>query len=567
MVHHSAEQAMAFALADAAVQQLVALDPCTATELGVIDPDGRLTDFSPTGIAQRRAAVHGILREVAATDFAPDSVAGVTMAVMRERLGNLVDMSEAGDYLNDLNILASPPHAIRMSLELLPPETPLETVMGRLNAVPAALTGWREALSQGVEEGVPAAQRQALAVAEQLTTFGDEWVAQYVANRLSGDGVNSNADASGADQVAALEDAGNRASAAFMDAATWLTDIYEQSARPSDAVGHEAYARKARAWLGDDLDLKATYTWGWEELARVSAELRETAVEILPGVPVLQVKAFLDTNPAYQIEGVDRLTEYLTNLTVSVTNELDGNVFDIPSAIRQCDVKIAAQGTAAAPYYVPPSEDLSRPGSTWYPTRGKSEFPRWWLTGVWYHEGVPGHHLQFGMAAVNTNSLSRFQRTFGWTAGHAEGWALYAERLMSELGYFDDPGLRFGMLSAQVMRAARVVLDIGMHLQLSVPGGHPRAGQIVDAEFARRMLVDEAMLEPEFAASEVNRYLGLPGQAISYKVGERDWLALRALAQKKLGANFVLKDWHMFALGHGPMGLGPFRNLMHSHYG
>ncbi|MCH9815065.1 MAG: DUF885 domain-containing protein [Actinomycetia bacterium] len=548
------QQAEAFRLADSAVERLIALDPCTATELGVIDPAGRLTDFSPAGIEQRRIAVQEILEQVAQTRYPADQTAGITMAVMSERLGNLVDMAAAGDYLNDLNILASPPHAIRMALELLPPDTATATVIGRLNAVPAALSGWRESLELGVANGIPAAQRQALAVAEQLATFSSDWIPQFVSAR------------SGEEADPALLAAAERASAAFADSATWLRDVYEQSARRSDAVGAQTYARKARAWLGDDLDLAETYAWGWQELARVSKELRETAAEILPGVPIGEVKESLDQNPDYQLQGVPALTEYLSELTISATDDLDGAVFDIPAAVRRCDVKIAPQGAAAAPYYVPPSEDLSRPGSTWYPTRGKTEFPRWWLVGVWYHEGVPGHHLQFGMAAVNTDNLSRFQRTFGWTAGHAEGWALYAERLMAELGYLSDPALRFGMLSAQVMRAARVVLDIGMHLELAVPEGHPRAGQVVDAAFARRMLVEEAMLEPEFAASEVDRYLGLPGQAIAYKVGERDWFALRAQAQEHLGPAFDLKDWHTFALSHGPMGLGPFRSLMQRHY-
>ena len=553
MSQEAEQRAQAFRLADAAVERLIDLDPCTATELGVIDPQGRLTDFSPAGIEQRRVAVEEILKLVAQTNYPAEDAAGITMAVMSERLGNLVDMA-AGDYFNDLNVLASPPHAVRMALELLPPKTEVATVIGRLNAVPEALAGWREALELGVAHGIPAAQRQALAVADQLQTFSSDWIPQFVSTRMPGE----------ADP--ALEAAGDRAATAFADTATWLRDVYEQSARRSDAVGEQAYARKARAWLGDDLDLDQTYRWGWAELARVSAELREAAAEILPGAPVLEVKEFLDQNPDYQLHGVEALTEYLSDLTVSATDDLDGTVFDIPAAVRRCDVKIAPHGAAAAPYYVPPSEDLSRPGSTWYPTRGKTEFPRWWLVGVWYHEGVPGHHLQFGMAAVNTDALSRFQRTFGWTAGHAEGWALYAERLMAELGYLADPALRFGMLSAQVMRAARVVLDIGMHLELSVSEGHPRAGQIVDAAFARRMLIEEAMLEPEFAASEVDRYLGLPGQAISYKVGERDWLALRAQAQEQQGSEFDLKAWHMFALSHGPMGLGPFRCLMQRHY-
>ena len=538
----------AFELADTAVSELTALDPCTATELGIIDPQGRLTDFSPAGIADRAAATQSILERLDSLDVSGSESAEIAGSIMQERLGNLVEMADAGDYLNDLNILASPPQSIRMALELLPADCDPAVVQGRLADVGPALAGWREALSRGVVEGIPAARRQALAVAEQLEQTASGWLPAFVEKR--------------GDQAALLGDACGAAAFAMQDSATWLNDVYAQQARSTDAVGEEAYLRKARAWNGDDLDLAATYSWGWEELDRLRSELTETAQRVQPGLSLGDVKRYLDENPAYQIRGVDTLTEFLTSMTQDATAAMDGTLFDIPAEIKHCDVRIAAEGAAAAPYYVPPSEDLSRPGSTWYPTRGKDVFPRWWLVSVWYHEGVPGHHLQFGMAAVMREQLSRFQRVFGWTSGHAEGWALYAERLMDELGYFDDPALRFGYLSAQAMRAARVVLDIGMHLELDVPDSQDQAGQPVDAKFANRMLQEVAMLDADFAASEVDRYLGLPGQAISYKVGEREWLGLREQDRKRQGVDFDLKAWHMRALDHGPMGLGPFRSLM-----
>ncbi|MEI9907666.1 MAG: DUF885 family protein [Actinomycetota bacterium] len=138
--------------------------------------------------------------------------------------------------------------------------------------------------------------------------------------------------------------------------------------------------------------------------------------------------------------------------------------FDIDPRVNFCDVKIAPEGSAAAPYYMAPSEDLSRPGTTWLPTLGKTTFSWWRYPSMWFHEAVPGHHLQASMAIVQQERLSRFQRTVAWTSGYGEGWALYAERLMDELGGYEDEATELGFLAAQAWRAARVVLDIGMHL-------------------------------------------------------------------------------------------------------
>ncbi len=149
--------------------------------------------------------------------------------------------------------------------------------------------------------------------------------------------------------------------------------------------------------------------------------------------------------------------------------ELDGVHFDIPEPVKTVEAMIAPPGGAAAMYYTPPAEDFSRPGRTWYPTQGRTRFPLWGEVSIAYHEGVPGHHLQVAQVVFLADQLTRFQRTIGWTSGHGEGWALYAERLMGELGYLDVPDYELGMLRAQAMRSVRVVVDIGMHLELPIP--------------------------------------------------------------------------------------------------
>jgi uncharacterized protein (DUF885 family) len=221
---------------------------------------------------------------------------------------------------------------------------------------------------------------------------------------------------------------------------------------------------------------------------------------------------------------------------------------------------IAPPGGAAAMYYTPPSEDFTRPGRTWYPSMGLDRYPMWGEVTTAYHEGVPGHHLQCAQVVLQRERLSRVQR-MGFISGHGEGWALYAERLMDELGYLDRPEYRMGMLAAQALRAVRVVIDIGMHLELQIPATQPgpepafHPGERWTADLGQAFLFQRSRHPEAFMASEIVRYLGWPGQAISYKVGERVWLRARADARARHGDRFDLKAFHAYALDLGPLGL------------
>jgi len=187
----------------------------------------------------------------------------------------------------------------------------------------------------------------------------------------------------------------------------------------------------------------------------------------------------------------------------------------------------------------------------WSVPVGVTEFNTWRETTTVYHEGVPGHHLQIGQAVYNRARLNTYRRQLAGTSGHAEGWALYAERLMEELGYLDDPGDRFGMLDGQRMRAARVVLDIGVHL------GKPklRGTGKWDWDYALDFMGKNVNMSPEFVRFEVNRYFGWPGQAPSYKVGQRIWEQIRDEYRAREGAEFDIREFHRKALDIGGVGL------------
>lgn len=526
-----------YELADRAVEVIAAGDPCMAVLLGLAGDKPELTDYSPAGQERRQEDVAELLGALESLEGGDDRDR-IASEVMAQQFRHALAAAEAGDHLRDINIMGSPPQQVRMALEFSSAAECEEL----LRQVPDAMAGWRDSLALGLQSGLPASRRQAVAVASQLSVYAGDWLDEFTRDRSM--------------PSAAVE----HARRAFADTSVWLADVYAVDADEQDAVGEERYLRASDAFNGIDLDLDDTFAWGWDEIDRLTRELRHEADRLAPDLALPQVRQFLDADPDYQIHGTDALTAHLRDLTDSATERVDGELFSIDPRVRECGVELAAEGAAAAPYYIPPSEDLSRPGSTWYPVRGSEVFPRWWLQTVWFHEGVPGHHLQLGAIATEPD-ISRFQRVLGTSSGHAEGWALYAERLCDELGWFDEPGTRIGFLSAQLMRAVRVVVDIGLHTQRRVPRGLPGAQGHMTPKLAEQLLVDTALVEPGFAASEVDRYLGMPGQAISYKVGERTWLSLRDRAVESV-PDFDLKDWHMYAMRLGPMGLAQFEAEM-----
>jgi uncharacterized protein (DUF885 family) len=543
-------------LADRYVERFAALDPLAATGEGIAGHDHEMTDFSPDGAAERAELDRSTLRALDATALATDADR-IAAEVMRERLELAVTEHEAGERLRDLRVLGSPVQTVRMAFDLMARETADDwrVIAERMALVPQGLASIEDALAQGVASDVVAARRQAVACTKQADTWGGlDPATQPFFHALVDE-----YDASGVGDPALrrrLETLATRATEAYASLGRFLVEEYAPRAGERDAVGRDRYSLYARDFNGIELDLDETYAWGWDELHRIEHAMRAVAERIIPGADVDAVIDHLETDPARAVEGVEAFQRWNQELLDTTVAALDGTHFDIPGPVRQVEAMIAPPGGAAAMYYTGPAEDFSRPGRTWYPTQGRTRFPLWGEVSICYHEGVPGHHLQIGQVRYLADTLSRFQRTLAGTSGHAEGWALYAERLMGELGYLDDPAYELGMLRAQAMRAVRVVVDIGMHLELSIPTDeryHP--GETWTPELALPFVIERSKFPADFMASEVDRYLGLPGQAISYKVGERVWLGARDAARERAGATFDLKAFHRAALDLGPMGL------------
>ena len=550
----SAQGNAPFHIADEYVKATASLDTTQATYMGV-SASHKLTDHSPDGIEARVDLARRTLVEMAHAPVKSDRER-ICRDFILERLGVVVALHEAGENWRSLRLYEFPIQTIRQTFELAPRETidDWHRLAAWMKLVPQALDGYVSSLNLGLARGLPAARRQALLCAQQATAIsGIRSTGRAYFPAL--------ADACPFESArAALEEGALMASDAYAALAIYLRQDYAPVAPEYDPVGRERYALAVRDFIGiDAIDLEDTYAWGWDELHEIQTRMAAVAHQVLPGSSLAAAVHLLRTDPGRGIAGAANYIQFLQELTDRAISTLDSVHFDIPEAIRRCEVVPAPVGGGAAMYYTPPSEDLSRPGRIWCPTTGRTTFPLWAEVTTAYHEGVPGHHLQIGLVHCLHEDLSRYQRLLGWVSGHGEGWALYAERLMGELGCFDVPDYELGMLFAQALRAVRVIVDIGLHLQLPIPRGSEGAGQVWSRELAIPYIDRYARYPGAFAESEADRYLGMPAQAISYKIGERTWLSIRNTLKVAQGADFNLRRFHTRALNLGPLGLDLLR--------
>lgn len=547
-------------ISDRFVEELATLDPIAGTYLGIPGGDEELTDYSPEGHHARAELARRSLAEVSAAE-PTDASEEVAKAVFLERVGLDVELHEVGADMASLNVIASPVQELRQVFDLMPTETSENwaTIAKRLAAMPAAVAGVRAGLTQAAADGNVAAVRQVKRVAEQCETWsgrrgGESFFATMVGR------------AEGVDEAVRddLALAAAKAGEAYAGLADFLRTELLAKAPEKDAVGEQRYRLWSRFFTGAQLDLREAYEWGWREFAEIEAEMKQVAGRIKPGATLAEAATALDADTRYRVHGQAAYADWMQTVSDQALAELRGSHFDIPDELMRLECRIAPPGGGVGAYYTGPTDDFSRPGRMWWSVPAdKEDFPTWRELSTVYHEGVPGHHLQVATSVHQAKRLNKFQRLACFVSGHGEGWALYAERLMRELGYFDDDGTLLGMLNDQLFRAARVVVDIGMHLELEIPGGTGfHEGQRWTPELGLEFMLTRTITDADHVHDEIDRYLGWPGQAPSYKLGERLWLAARNDAQQRHGSAFELKRFHREALQMGGMGLDTLREQL-----
>ncbi|CAN5352275.1 DUF885 domain-containing protein [soil metagenome] len=544
------------AIAEHWVTTLIDLNPDVAIWIGVDGRLGEYADLSPAGQEVQLEASKKVIAQLeSATPV--DDVDRVTQTDLLADLRLGVESHEARLHLRDLNVIASPAQEIRETFDLMPHATASDwaTIAERLGNVGGAVDGYIETLRAGIAAGVVPARRQVVEVATQARKHSDPLGFFF---DFTG-GAELEGGAALPDALTSDLQKGAQASAAAYDR---LADFLEKELAPAasevDAVGRELYALQSRHFLGAVVDLDETYEWGIAELQRMVDEQTRIANEIKAGASVQEAIEFLDGDPSRKLHGTDALQKWMQATSDKAVAELSRDYFDIPEPVKALECMIAPTQEGGI-YYTGPSDDFARAGRMWWSVpEGVTEFDTWRELTTVYHEGIPGHHLQIGQAVYNRGTLNSWRRQLAGTSGHAEGWALYAERLMEELGYLDDPADRLGMLDGQRMRAARVVLDIGVHL------GKPNltGTGVWTANDALAFMRDNVNMNDAFIRFEVNRYLGWPGQAPSYKVGQRIWEQIRDAAQTKAGSDFSFKGFHKAALDLGGVGLDTLKSSL-----
>jgi len=541
-------------IADAWVDTQLELNPEFHVWLGRPGREGEYSDYSPAGSEQTIAEVKKALAAIEAAEPV-DEIDRITKLDLTRELQLTVEKHEAGFAQRDLNVIASPAQGLREIFDLVPTDTEDDwgNVAKRLHNLPAAMDGYIETLRSGIAAGnVPAIRQVREVLAQANKQVADTGFFFELASGAK------TAEGAPPDSLASDLAAGAKESAAaYAKLADFLQNELAPHAPEKDAVGRELYALASRDFLGATVDLDETYEWGIDELSRMVAEQEAIAREIKPGASVHEAIAFLDGDPARKLHGTDALKKWMQETSDRAIEELGKSHFDIPTEIRRLECMIAPTQEGGI-YYTGPSDDFARAGRMWWSVpEGVTEFDTWRELTTVYHEGVPGHHLQIAQATYNKAQLNSWRRIAG-TSGHAEGWALYAERLMEQLGYLDDPADRLGMLDGQRMRAARVVLDIGVHLEKQLPDGSgPWTG-----EYAFEFLGQNVNMNDGFVRFEVNRYLGWPGQAPSYKIGQRIWEQLRDEYARREGASFDIKAFHKKALDIGGVGLDTLKSAL-----
>jgi uncharacterized protein (DUF885 family) len=536
------------AIADTLLAELSTVDPAAAEATGH-EPASVMPSLDPAAFDARRAARRRALDALHALGT-PDPSERVLAAALTERLSSELALDDAGFTRALLAPLATPVHEVRSVFDNLPHETPeqWDRLAAHLHQVPRALADYADTLRTSAAAGHVAAARQVLGVAAQcekwVSPSGDDFYRRLVASCPPSRALTTGAQAASA------------ATAAF---AEFLRTDLLPSAPSADAVGRDLYAVTARAFLGDDVDLDETYAFGWDELARLTAEMRAVSAE-LGADSIDAASARLDADPTQRLATPAELAGWLQGRVDEVTDAVDGVHFDLPPIARRAECRIS-EASAGVMYYAQPDAAFTRPGRIWWsPPAGGEPSYAWREVTTVHHEGVPGHHLQITIAMAE-QGLHPWQRSMAHVHGYVEGWAHYAERLTDELGLLRTPGERLGMLYGQRWRAARIVIDMGLHLGLPIPSSNGITDETTwTPELGVAVLRAASGTHEGAARFEVDRYFGWPAQALSFRVGARLWRQVREVAERRPG--FDLRTFHMNALRLGPVGLGPLRDLL-----
>ncbi|MFL5707938.1 MAG: DUF885 domain-containing protein [Chloroflexota bacterium] len=546
MTDRDLDPASVDALAEDFWESLLELSPTTATFYGDERYADRLDDPSPAG----RAAVRNLMQETAAKAAAvPTDGLPTEDRITLDMLQVIADLQveEDDQHLYQLRVvdqMGGPQQLLPQLTQFQAADTPerLEAFIARLHAYPAFMAANVDILREGLASGLTAprivAERTIAQIERMLSVPIESAIVPSMAQ------VADEADRERIRDV--VRDVVIPADTAFLDAlgGDYLADTREEPGIWSAPNGEAIYRTAIRSWTTLDLDPEEVHRIGLEELEEIEAERRIIASDAGFGDDTVAYRKALvvdpENHPRTKEELVARATEDIER-AMAVAPRYFGV---LPRAA--CDVRAVEEykeKDAPFAYYYPPTPDGARRGI--YYANGYDLPSRMYTTlaTTTFHEAVPGHHFQITLEMENPR-LNTFRRLGARMVGGAyvEGWGLYSERLADEMGLFRDERERFGMLDAQAWRAARLVVDTGLHALR-----WPRQRSI-------DFLQSSGLTETD-AVIETDRYIAWPGQALTYKIGQREIQRLRAALTERDGSGFDLRAFHDAVLGHGSLPL------------
>jgi uncharacterized protein (DUF885 family) len=534
----------------------MARNPTAATRLGDHRFDDAIEDPSPAGLADDRAFAAAIAEHAAAIDVADlDERDRVTHALLLDSCRQQIESVDSGEIQLASDGFTGYPVALLRSASQLraPDEASAQAQLERLRKLPGALDAvvaqWRAGVERGWTPAVAAVRRSQAMVEGYLAgdVSSDPFVGLSLPEGWEGAGDwRSRAAAVVADEV---RPAYQRVASALAD----LADEGRGDDRPGLVHvpgGDELYRSKARRATTTDLTPQEIHDIGMAELTDVLppqwAEVGGRALGITDRDELFDA---LRSDPAMRYGSAQEILEVAEAAIERALAAAPAWFERLPSAgcVVEAVPDALAPGLPAA-YYSPPPSDGSRPGTYFANTHDATRRNRFEAEVIAFHEAVPGHHLERASAA-ELEGIPTFQQRGGYMA-YSEGWGLYSERLADEMGLYSSDTMRLGMLTADAWRSTRLVVDTGIHAL-----GWSR-------DQALEFFGTHVPLDPAEAAVEVDRYIGMPGQALSYKVGQREILRLRDDARARLGDRFRIQGFHTTVLRHGGVPLALLADLV-----
>ncbi|GAA5187100.1 DUF885 domain-containing protein [Ferrimonas gelatinilytica] len=528
-------------LMDQAWQLQLTRDPQLAQRFGDEAAASRLPDLSPATLAAQQALAEALLDRATELDPAQlDTEQQADLSMLRYQLQDQVDRYHYGAHTMPISAesgfyayIASFARGTRL-------QTPQQTqaYLDRLAALPDYFDQQTRWMRQGLSSGhtLPRVVLDGLeqSIAAFITTPEQSLYYQPL--------VPLEDESAKARGLALIRDGVIPAYRAFYH---FFVNEYRPGARESIAAtalpnGEAFYANRVRHYTTLEMDAEEVHQLGLSEVARIRAEMAAVIADVGFEGSFAEFLAYLRTDPRFYPDSPDELLRYAAYLAKQADAMLPRFFATLPRTpygIKPVPAEIAPKYTTGR--YAGPSAD-DQPGYYWVNTYALDKRPLYEMEALTLHEAVPGHHLQI---ALSQEMPLHPLRRFSYISAFGEGWGLYAEKLGLEGGFYQDPYSNFGRLTYEMWRAARLVVDTGMHAK-----GWSRQ-QAID------FLAANTALSLHNVTTEIDRYIGWPGQALSYKIGELTLWRLRRDAEQALGAEFDLRQFHDQLLSAGSLPL------------